>query len=161
MTKTLSAAALAATFAFAAPALAPALAQDSPDALAEAFCAAVIAEDAAALGALYTEDAVSYGPGGGPAAMGPEAIAASWGPFFDGFDNPTCTLERAGEVKEKKSHTAWGLWSMTATPAGGGEPVVFAGRFMDVSVKTKEGWRYRADHASSSAPAGMDDPAAE
>jgi hypothetical protein len=28
------------------------------------------------------------------------------------------------------------------------------GRFMDISVKTKDGWRYKADHASMTAPAG-------
>ncbi len=120
---------------------------DSPDALAEAFCAGVIAEDANALGNLYTEDADSYGPGGS-IVKGREAIVASWAPFFDGYDNITCEIEKQGEKKNKKNHTAWGLWTMTGTPADGGDAVTMKGRFMDISVKTKEGWLYRADHAS-------------
>lgn len=128
-----------------------AAAQDSPSALADAFCAAVIAEDKEAISLLYTEDADSYGPGG-DIVKGRAAIADSWTPMFDGFDNITCELESHGEEKSGKTATAWGLWTMTATPAGGGDMVTMRGRYMDYSVKTKNGWRYRADHASMSAP---------
>ncbi|GJL92955.1 YybH family protein [Hyphococcus sp.] len=125
----------------------------SPAALAAAFCAGVVAEDAAALADLYTEDADSYGPGG-DVVKGREAIAASWAPFFDGFDNITCDLENAGEVNNGKNATVWGLWTMTGTPAGGGDTVTMNGRYMDISVKEGGVWRYRADHASMMAPAG-------
>ena len=130
----------------------PVLAQESPTALQEAFSASIIAEDADALAALYTADADSYPPGGG-VAKGTDAIAASWAGFFDGFDGFTITLDQQGEHKmSKKSHAAWGLWSMSATPAGGGEDVVWTGRFLDVSIKTKDGWRYIVDHASTNPP---------
>lgn len=124
----------------------------SPEALATAFCAGVVAEDAVALAALYTEDADSYGPGG-DVVKGREAIAASWSPFFDGFDDLTCELENAGSVNNGKNATVWGLWTMTATPAGGGDTVTMRGRYMDISVKKDGVWRYRADHASMLAPA--------
>jgi uncharacterized protein (TIGR02246 family) len=131
----------------------PAAAQESPKALQEAFAAAVVAEDAAALGALYTDDAISYGPGG-DISVGPEAISASWAPFFDGYDGFSVTLDQQGETAiDKKAHAAWGLWSMTATPVDGGEPMTWTGRFTDVSVKTDKGWKYRNDHASPTAPA--------
>lgn len=42
---------------------------------------------------------------------------------------------------------AWGLWTMSATAT------VWDGRFLDVSVKTPEGWRYIVDHASMLTPA--------
>jgi hypothetical protein len=41
---------------------------------------------------------------------------------------------------------------MTATPTGGGDVLTYNGRYMDVAVKTSDGWRYIADHASMSAP---------
>jgi uncharacterized protein (TIGR02246 family) len=130
----------------------PVTAQDTPDALADAFCAAVVAEDKDALAALYTEDADSYGPDGSVVA-GNEAIGESWVPFFAAFDDLTCTLEKAGLVKEGKHATAWGLWTIAATSAADGAPVVMKGRFMDIAIKTKDGWRYRADHASMMAAA--------
>lgn len=129
---------------------------ESPEALGEAFCAGVIAEDAHALASLYTEDADSYGPGG-DVTKGRDAIAAGWGPFFDGFDDLTCELEFAGEETSGKTATSWGLWTMTGTPVGGGDPVTMKGRFMDFMVKGKEGWRYRADHASMMAEPAMEE----
>ncbi len=130
----------------------PAIAQESPDALADAFIAAVAAEDSAALAALYTEDADSYDPSGG-VQKGRAEIAASWQAFFDSFDGFTAALDRKGEhALDKKSHAAWGLWTMAATPVDGGEKVTWNGRFLDVSVKTRDGWRYIVDHASMLTP---------
>lgn len=127
---------------------APAYAQDSANALADAFVAAVVAEDAAALAALYTDDADSYDPSG-YVQKGRDEIAASWQMFFDAYDGFAASLNRKGEFSpDKKSHVAWGLWTMSATPSGGGEEVVWNGRFLDLSVRTDEGWRYRVDHAS-------------
>lgn len=131
---------------------APALAQETPAALQAAFVAGIVTEDADAVAALYTADADSYPPGGA-VAKGTDAIAASWAVFFDGFDGFSVSLDQQGEHKMSgKSHAAWGLWTMTATPTGGGDQVVWTGRFLDVSIKTKEGWRYIADHASMTPP---------
>lgn len=138
----IAAASLAALFA------SPAAAQDSAAALADAFIAAVEAEDAAALGALYTDDADSYGPDGS-IAKGSEAIGQSWAPMFEAYDEIAMTLEPMGErAFGKDAHAAWGLWTMSMTPAGGGDRMTIKGRYSDVSIKTKDGWRYIVDHAS-------------
>ncbi len=138
--------------AFAALAAAPAFAQDSPKALQDAFAAAVVAENADALAALYTDAAASYGPDGS-VMEGRDAIAASWKGFFDAFDGFSITLDQKGEhAASKKSHAAWGLWTMSAKPKAGGAPVTWNGRFLDVSVNEGQGWRYIADHASMLAP---------
>ncbi len=72
----------------------------------------------------------------------------SWAPFMAAFDDMTCALDKAGLVTSGKNATAWGLWTITGAPAEGGDTVEMKGRYMDFAVKTKEGWRYRADHAS-------------
>ena len=131
---------------------APAFAQASPDALADAFVAAVVAEDADALAGLYTEDADSYDPSGA-VQKGRAEIAAAWKESFDAFDGYSLSLDKKGEHGlDKNSKSAWGLWTMTATPVGGGDAVTWNGRYLDVSMKTKDGWRYVVDHASMMAP---------
>lgn len=131
----------------------PAWAQESPQALADAFVAAVVAEDAEALANLYTEDADSYDPSGA-VQKGRLEIAAAWQSFFDGYDGFSASLTKKGEhALSKTSHAAWGLWTMAATAPGAAEETVWNGRFLDVSVKTPEGWRYIVDHASMLAPA--------
>ncbi len=135
----------------------PALAQESPNALADAFIAAVVAEDSAALAALYTDDADSYDPSG-YVQKGRDEIAGSWQLFFDAYDGFAASLTRKGEYAlDKKSHAAWGLWTMSATPTGGGEEVVWNGRYLDLSIETDDGWKYRVDHASMMAAPPSDD----
>lgn len=131
----------------------PALAQKTPDALLGSFVASVEAEDAAGLAALYLDDADSYGPGG-DISKGRAAIAATWTGFFDAFDDFSVEIEKHGERESRRMHAAWGLFTMSAAPVGGGERVVWKGRFTDVSVKTGDGWRYVVDHASMLAPPG-------
>jgi ketosteroid isomerase-like protein len=134
-------------------AAAPAFAQESPKALQDAFVAAIVAEDAQALSALYTEDADSYDPSGA-VQKGRNEIAATWQVFFDAYDGFSAALMQKGEHQmSKTSHAAWGLWTMAATAGGASEETVWNGRFLDVSVKTPEGWRYIVDHASMLAPA--------
>ncbi len=139
---------------------APAVAQDSPGALADAFVAAVEAEDSTALAALFTADAVSYSPGS-HAVTGSAAIGADWQAFFDAFEIGELTLAEAGHVGGDATASAWGTWSMTVTPDGADEAMVMTGRYMDVSTATDDGWRYMADHASVSPPVAAPEPAAE
>ncbi len=137
----------------------PAFAQESPKALQAAFVAAIVAEDAEALANLYTEDADSYDPSG-TVQKGRLEIAATWQSFFDSFDGFSASLNQKGELAmSKDSHAAWGLWTMAATAPGATEETVWNGRFLDVSVKTPEGWRYIVDHASMLAPAPEAEPA--
>ncbi|WP_323761316.1 nuclear transport factor 2 family protein [Maricaulis sp.] len=124
-------------------------AQETPDALLEAFITAISSEDASALAQLYTEDADSYGPGTDH-VRGREAIAADWQGFFDAFDDIALVIEPHGSVDVDDTHAAWGVWTMTQTPAGGGEPFVLTGRFMDVQARIDGRWYYVADHASVS-----------
>lgn len=131
----------------------PAFAQDSAKALQEAFVAAIVAEDAGALANLYTEDADSYDPSGA-VQKGRLEIAAIWQSFFDSYDGFSASLMQKGEHSlSKDSHAAWGLWTMAATAPGAAEETVWNGRFLDVSVRTPQGWRYIVDHASMLAPA--------
>ena len=147
--------ALAATL-LAAPAFAQEVTPGSAKALQDAFAAAIVAEDADALAALYTPDATSYGPEG-DVAVGPAAIAASWAPLFEAFDGFTVSLDQTGEMDMGDAHAAWGLWKMSATLVGGDQPTNWEGRFTDVSVATAEGWKYIVDHASPLAVIAIDD----
>ncbi len=135
-------------------AAAPAFAQDTPQALQDAFVTGVNAEDANAISTLYTEDAYSYGPDGS-VSYGRAAIAEGWAALFEAFDGLSITLEQQGEMHKGKVAGAWGLWTMSATPVGGGDMVVWRGRYTDISKKTSDGWRYMADHAS---PVAADQP---
>ncbi len=132
----------------------PTLGQDTPQALQDAFVASINAEDADAVGALYTQNAYSYGPDGS-VSHGPKAIADGWAAFFVAFDGFSITLEQQGEMHKGKIAGAWGLWTMSAMPVGGGDEVVWRGRYTDISKKTGDGWRYVADHAS---PVAADEP---
>jgi uncharacterized protein (TIGR02246 family) len=151
-----------AVFAAAALVAVPAFAHESPKALQDAFTAAIIAEDAEALANLYTEDADSYDPSGG-VQKGRAEILANWKGFFDAYDGFAASLDQKGEhPASETSHAAWGLWTMSAKPAAGGDAQTWKGRFLDVSVKTKHGWRYIVDHASMLAsPATTEESATE
>ena len=134
-------------------------AQDTPEALQAAFVAAVEAEDATALGNLFTEDADSYSPGTHH-VRGRAAVAADWQGFFDAFDAISLTLDMHGSAGLGDSHAAWGEWTMSQTPAGGGDAFTLTGRFMDIQSRIDGRWYYRADHASVS-PAPPPAPASE
>jgi ketosteroid isomerase-like protein len=130
---------------------APALAQDSADALQAAFVAAVGAEDADAVAALYVSDAHSFGTA--VDAVGTEAIRADWAGTFAALDDIAITIEQEGALDLGDHAAAWGHWSFTANTAEDGAPVAITGRFLDVSMATPQGWRYVADHASVTPPA--------
>jgi ketosteroid isomerase-like protein len=48
---------------------------------------------------------------------------------------------------------AWGLYTITAQPVGGGDPLVMQGRYLDVARNFDGRWLYIADHASVPLPA--------
>ncbi|MBA4802638.1 MAG: SgcJ/EcaC family oxidoreductase [Euryhalocaulis sp.] len=123
----------------------PAVASDWD--LNERFEAGMEAEDAAALAALFEEDAISYGPDG-QTARGRAEIQASWQGFFDAFDNITLELAPDGSHGDDQTHAEWGIYTLTMTPAAGGEEITSMGRYTDYSVKSEDGWRYKFDHAS-------------
>lgn len=126
-------------------------ANESPEALMDAFMTAVRANDAEGLGACYTEDAVNF-PLSAMKEIGPEAVAASWQGFFDAFRVTDATLPEKHLETHGDTAIAWGLFRIVAEPVAGGEAVVFEGRFMDVSRNIDGSWLYVADHASIPLP---------
>ena len=125
---------------------------DSPQALQDGFMGAFRANDAEGMAACYTADATNYPPEA-MSGTGPDAVRASWGEFFKqyrvmGVELSNKHMEVSGDLA-----AAWGLFTITAEPVGGGEPVVMAGRYTDVSRNIGGSWLYVADHASMPLPA--------
>lgn len=133
----------------------PALSQDSPQALQDAFMQALRANDAAGLAACYAEDAVNF-PVGALVEHGPAAVQASWEGFFAGMSVGEARLEQDHLEVHGDTAVAWGLFVIIAEPVAGGEPVELRGRYMDVARNFDGRWLYVADHASLPLP-----PAAE
>jgi ketosteroid isomerase-like protein len=128
------------------------LANDSPEALQEAFMTALRANDTAGLAACYTEDATSYDVGT-QVVHGPEGVAASWGSFFAAFDVVEARLFNNTLETHGDTGIAWGEFSLLVTPKEGGEAVELIGRFTDVSRNIDGKWLYILDHVSMPPPA--------
>ena len=120
---------------------------DSPQALQDGFMTALRANDIEGLVECYTPDATNFAINS-MSGTGPESVRTSWGGFFEEF---TVT---AAEVSDKHMEVsgslaaAWGIFTITAVPAGGGDAVVIKGRYMDVAKNFDGSWLYVADHAS-------------
>ena len=110
----------------------------------EAFMAAYAAGNAAAIGQLYTENAVSE-PNNQPSLKGRAAIVASLTSMFEQVTvNATLTPE------ETRTLGAVGLdrgrYTVTVTPKAGAPPTTSEGRYLVVYVKGEDGsWRVSHD----------------
>ncbi len=125
---------------------------DSPQALQDGFMAALRANDIEGLVMCYTDDATNFAIDS-MSGTGPESVRASWGGFFEAFTVTAAELyDKHLEVSGDLA-AAWGLFSITAVPAGGGDAVVIKGRYMDVAKNFDGNWFYIADHASVPVPA--------
>lgn len=122
-------------------------AQDSPQALQDAFMQALRGNDAAGLAACYAGDAVNF-PVGALVEHGPEAVQASWEGFFSGMTVRQARLEQAHLEVHGDTAVAWGLFVIVADPKEGGAPIELRGRYMDVARHIDGRWLYVADHAS-------------
>jgi uncharacterized protein (TIGR02246 family) len=129
-----------------------ALAFDTPQALQDAFMAALRAGDADSLAACYTEDAVTFTPDR-MIGFGPDAARESWGAFFQQHRVLSAELSEQHMTESGDLAAAWGLYTITAQPVGGGDPLVMQGRYMDVARNFDGRWLYIADHASVPLPA--------
>jgi len=129
----------------------PALANESPEALQDAFVKAMQANDPDGLAACYTDDAVSFAVDV-MVGVGPEFVRNSWKSFFMTYTIKK--VELSGNYMETFGDTAaaWGLFTMLVEPAEGGEAFEMQGRFMDVAKKVDGSWLYIADHASMPLP---------
>jgi len=122
------------------------IAQESPEQLAKDYVAAVAAKDLEAVKAVYTEEVDSFLSAGG-IATSREAIAIAWEELFKAYDNIQMYTREAGFFGNTTMRTSWGNWGMTAIDINSGQAVEWKGTYMDLSIKTSEGWKYRADLA--------------
>lgn len=129
-----------------------ALAFDTPQALQDAFMAALRAGDADAVAACYTADAVTFTPDR-MIGFGPDAARESWGAFFQQHRVLSAELSEQHMTESGDLAAAWGLYTITAQPVGGGDPLVMQGRYLDVARNFDGRWLYIADHASVPLPA--------
>ncbi len=128
-----------------------AAANDSPEALQDAFMAGVTANDADAIAACYSDDAVNFTLDS-MMGIGPESARKSWGGFFEAYAVDTAELSEKHLEVHGDTAIAWGLFTIVATPREGGDPVEFRGRYMDVARNIDGRWLYVADHASMPLP---------
>ena len=125
---------------------------DSPHALQDGFMAALRANDIEGLAVCYTADATNFAIDS-MSGTGPESVRASWGGFFEAFTVTAAELSDEHSEVSGDLAAAWGLFTITAVPAGGGDAVVIKGRYMDVAKNFDGSWLYIADHASVPVPA--------
>lgn len=118
----------------------------SPDALGEAFVAAVFAGDLDALAETYAEDAILY-PVNGMTARGRGEIRRAWGNFFRGRKVARFETNDVQRQTLGSDLVSSGLWTMTLVGADGTIGEV-AGRFMDVVKRIDGLWYYTLDHVS-------------
>ena len=126
-------------------------ANDSPQALQDAFMTAMRANDVDGLAACYTADATNF-PLDSMSGVGPESVRASWGAFFGAFRIIDASLSDDQLIVLGDTAIAWGLFNITAVPVEGGEPVDMQGRYTDVAKNIAGTWLYVMDHASVPSP---------
>jgi len=106
----------------------------------ESFMAASNAGDAAAVAAMYTDDAILYPPNGEPLAGGAEEIAA----FFQGaFDAGIVRVMLETGEAMGMGDTAVETGRLTLLGADGG--TIDRGSYMVLWKKTDAGWRLHRD----------------
>jgi uncharacterized protein (TIGR02246 family) len=125
----------------------PAFSNDSPEALQGAFVKGMEANDADALAACYTDDAVSY-PANAMVGVGPDFVRESWKSFFALYTIKEVSLADTHMETFGDTAVAWGLFSMLVEPVAGGDAFEMPGRFTDIAKKVDGKWLYIADHAS-------------
>ena len=126
-------------------------ANDSPQALQDAFMTAMRANDVDGLAACYTADATNF-PLDSMSGIGPDSVRASWGGFFGAFRIIDANLSDDQLIVLGDTAIAWGLFNITAVPVDGGEPVDMQGRYTDVAKNIDGTWLYVMDHASVPSP---------
>ena len=128
---------------------------ESPQALQDAFMAALKANDVQGLAGCYTSDAVNF-PVDTLVGYGPESVIESWSSFFAAYTVVDASLSDTHMEIHGDTAVAWGLFTIMAEPAEGGDAVEMKGRYMDVARNMDGTWLYVADHASMPLPAPED-----
>jgi len=127
-------------------------ANESPQALQNAFMAALKANNVQGLADCYTGNAVNF-PVGTLVGSGPESVIESWSSFFAAYKVVDASLSETHLEIHGDTAVAWGLFTIMAEPAEGGDVVEMKGRYMDVAKNMDGTWLYVADHASMPLPA--------
>ena len=130
-------------------------ANESPQALQDAFMAALEANDVQGLADCYAGDAVNF-PVGMLVGSGPESVIESWSSFFAAYKVVDASLSDTHLEIHDDTAVAWGLFTIMAEPAEGGDVVEMKGRYMDVARNMDGIWLYVADHASMPLPTPED-----
>jgi uncharacterized protein (TIGR02246 family) len=133
-----------------------AFSNDSPEALQDAFMAALSANDADGLAACYTADATNFAVDS-MVGIGPDAVRESWGGFFASFKVLEASLSNEHMETSGDLAAAWGQFHLLVEPVEGGESVEMHGRYMDVAKNIDGSWLYIADHASMPLPPPPED----
>ena len=126
----------------AAPAAAPGARQ-----VDEALLRALKANDLEAIVASYAEDAVFFPPGE-VAQRGKAAIRRGFTEFLGAFRVTDFTVSDVRYTGAGDVSVAYGLFSLSATPRAGGDPVRWDGRYTLVAQRTAGKWLAVSDHAS-------------
>ncbi len=128
------------------------LANETPQALQEAFMDALRANDVQGLADCYTSDAVNF-PVSSLVGTGPQSVLEAWGGFFAAYRVVDAKLSAEHLEVHGDTAIAWGLFTIMAEPAAGGDVVEMKGRYMDIARNIEGNWLYVADHASIPLPA--------
>ncbi len=127
-------------------------ANESPQALQEAFMAALKANDAQRMADCYASNAVNF-PVDSMVGIGPESALQSWSGFFAAYKVVDASLSDTHLEVHGNTAIAWGLFTIMAEPSEGGDAIAMKGRYMDVARNIDGIWLYVADHASVPTPA--------
>jgi uncharacterized protein (TIGR02246 family) len=119
--------------------------------LDQAWTKAVLAGDAAALAALYADDAVLSMPGA-PAARGAKAIAETLAAWLKDTQVTEFTLMDSHYQTMGHLSAGWGNWKMTSVPKAGGAPTTETGTYCGVAVEKGGIWKYVSDNAAADPP---------
>ena len=127
-------------------------ANESPQALQNAFMTALNTNDAQGLANCYSSNAVNF-PVDSLVGSGPESVMESWSSFFTAYKVVDASLSNTHLEIHGDTAVAWGLFTIMAEPAEGGDALEMKGRYMDVARNIDGIWLYVADHASMPLPA--------
>ena len=112
----------------------------------DAFTKAFIANDLAAIVALYAPDAKLYPPDAVVATAA--GIRESYAGLFANLTVKDFKMVDAAYETSGTLSVGSGRFTMTAVPKKGGAPVTLEGRFTSVAKKIGGKWLYISDHAS-------------
>jgi ketosteroid isomerase-like protein len=131
----------------------PAFAADAPkvtgvESLDAAFTKAILAGNAAALAALYADDAVLAMPGM-PAARGGKAIAELIAGLVKDVKVTEFVLTDSRFETSGNLSAGWGRYKMTTVPRVGGAPTTEFGTYCGVATLKGGVWKYVSDNAAA------------